>query len=493
MLPRMNLSTLFVLGLLGSASSLPTTRTGRNGVDMPAANPFLPVSPLNGIDMCSWIMPPSVKPEMTTSYIDTFINLPVISEQNPQPNKLQTAAHKDVLAVLIKLRDEHPDTAAFVDFTFTHNKKFHIVVGPNAAKREGYDARAAYIPYKHELYIPAEIAQRSDKLLLLRHELRHAAMHAVQETLGPEKAFKPYPFYPANVNEKSRFTEMLEKGDQAIAKLKKKLDLEFQGKLSTKHKNQLTKLRKKFKKDYFKGFAFESTESVAAGQFKLGQLLQATNGPMLVTYVGPQSNGQVTVTFQLQDPLYGSVFAIENGITAANMYPKDEYLYERDAYLHGAVLPSFLQLFYPELYAYGKELISRAAAKHVPFQNENTGQLIPYTHASYEKDADESIVDFSMLQYPEIFYAAGYETYIRLNYKMAKMAYENKEYKYSRIGFENVLKFDTDEKNRMYAERYLQVMNQLKQAKSSDRLFNNKNAETKDKHEAPAPKTKKKI
>jgi hypothetical protein len=214
---------------------------------------------------------------------------------------------------------------------------------------------------------------------------------------------------------------------------------------------------------------------------------------MFITYVAPENNGQVIVTFQIQDPLYGSVYAIENGITAASQYPKDEYLYERDAYLHGAVMPGFLQIFYPELYAYAKDLISKAAATPVSFQNENTGQLIKYDHVSYEKGPDESIVDFSILELPEIFYAAGYETYIDLHYLTAKMAFTSKEYKYARIGFNNVLKFDTDEERKMRAELYLEKLDELELTKSSDRLFSSKKADTKTtvKHEAASkPKHK---
>jgi hypothetical protein len=425
--------------------------------------------------MCSWAIPSPSTPIVNTDYINTFFNLPIISDEKPFPSDSQIASRKEVLKLITILRAEHPDTAAFIDLAFTHNKNFQIVIGPTP-KKGSMNPRGVYLPVKHEMLIPATFAQATFKISVIRHEFRHAALHAMHETLGPDIAFVPYPFYPATLKEKKHFAALLETGDKAVIKLKKKLELESQGKLKDKYKKELAELRTKFHKGYLHSFAYLFIASRPAG-LRSGQLVDTTNrGKLLVTHVGPEKNGNCNYTLQYQDPLWGAVMQNEDMTLNVKTFPKDEYLDEREAYLHGGIQPAFLQTFYPDLYAYMKNLIKAATNTSVPFQNENTGQRVKYDHKSYKQEPDVYL-DYRWFAMPEIFYAAGTEQLINAYYKMTESVYKHEKYNYAKIGFQNVIKFDPSEERKANANFHLQLIaskDSIKLASSPDSLFKNK-------------------
>lgn len=289
----------------------------------------------------------------------------------------------------------------YIDLVFTHLPGFAINFYPESQALDIGDAAAAYAQMTKTMQLHHSNKDLFSHYSHLRHEYRHAAMHAAQKILSKNPhSFSTQPFSPLTDAEK--FVDLLSKGDDRIERLQELLNLEGAGQLNQKQKDSLEKIRKDALKEYQKYYKFTQTISISLEESQLSikelqKMLEPSHGPVKIKKT--QSPDIIEITYE--DPLQATVNVIhlQRQLLEENFDPTSYFL-ERDAYLHGNVPQKIIEKFYPELEKYTQNLIAQASSTPTSYKREVSSFLSISDHV---KLGHLDISDLSLLTDPQEF------------------------------------------------------------------------------------------
>jgi hypothetical protein len=381
---KTTLAILTLLATAGVVNARPGTNerslnsSNANSLNQASSSTFCPPEPL---PLPREDVRQQFTPVVDRDYIRRFITL----------RKGQSANDRKRLADFLTSQMYMNDNMrASMQLVFTHLPYLSI----RMFERENFEAaikgnshatpKAAYVPEAQAVCLPDKFDDKKDFALMeyIRHEMRHAAMNAVQVTLsGKERSLNVNSYTP---DQEANMEAFIKSGDQRVDSLKKSLQSERKGELSAKEQSRLDQLRRNADDDYQKYYQTSQTLNFPTHALEqIGQLLNkrfepgatldmnskkfdfnAPNGLPLgkirINKIEPGEGNNTKVSFTFLDPLHAAIHTITSQQDIVNKnYAKEYRLYERDAYLQGAIPQSLIKHLYPKLYSYTNNLIAQ--------------------------------------------------------------------------------------------------------------------------------------
>jgi len=290
-----------------------------------------------------------------------FIKHFYVADTSPADIDKATAAIMDV-------RNSDPVIASYIDTVFNYLPGFRIQLlssGKEVRKLIGtshgdgaYDASTRIFYLSHRATI-----DEYDKTLV-RHEFRHALMHALQiarSKFAPVMESECY--FPLTDSERTKVNSLIEEGDREVEKLRALLRREENKNLTAEEKNYLEQLRK-ISSDTYQENYLTHTHIKYSEKYEL--LAKKNNNVMrlrgcgLVRLMGRVVHeGETLLKWELLDPLWGLVNNFDNQITPIKKkYPTEKYLRERDAHLFQLIPMPLIKILYPAYYQYIQEFVA---------------------------------------------------------------------------------------------------------------------------------------
>jgi hypothetical protein len=328
-----------------------------------------------------------VNPFFDMDYTNGRNVTPAIDELFISRTIVGTQSQCQVVARCIqKIRESDPEISTYIDLAYTHIEGFVIILYPLQKLLDEEGLGAAYSPMDKALVLPDVIDNLDHLSHTIRHEFRHAAMHAVQLTLGKQNTTSPACYFPDNPEEQNKTLKLLRIGDNRIKALNAILNKEAKGEdVSAEDTNMLHDCREKtrdiYLKHYVSNFKFatnvEAFNKVTIGNgYNFDKYLAESYGNILIQDV-EINDSETIITFTYEDPLHALVKHMEEQHQLlSERYPLVEYIRERDAYMHGSIPQYLIKYFYRELFENISLLTKKAAAtpvtskKHI-FEGEN--------------------------------------------------------------------------------------------------------------------------
>jgi hypothetical protein len=331
----------------------------------------------NSLGLCSL---PTV---MTTCSINPFIHAPKLAVNEQFLEKFTLRSSNDNSKSTSGLLNEYQISGVrnYFNFVFTHLDGFTVTHYTKEEKGEAAKTEIAmYYPATRTLSLPPlpptiGTPEYFEYKICVRHEMRHASMHAAQLTLNQDSTLHvPENYYPATLAERAKRDDFIKKGDAEVTRLEALLKNEENGNISKADQKYLKKLRKDSQEVYtahYKTFntVLLSTNEINKREQATGRSMIGTTmtelpgyGPVTVEKIEPgQSPAEKNVLISFNDPLHAAVHNIKQvRQTVSNGYSQSNQGYERDAYLHANVPQPLIQALYPDLYEYTNNFIAAA-------------------------------------------------------------------------------------------------------------------------------------
>lgn len=279
---------------------------------------------------------------------------------------------KKITNTIMKATDIDPVIHDYISTVFNHIPGFKIMMVAEkdiekVRESQERETIAAYSPGARTMILRSD-SLPEDSLRDIKHEFRHATMHAVQISRSQGNTLLTKCYFPLSISEESKVTNYLEIGDKRVQELALLLKKEKEQRLSKKDKENLKRLRESSQKLYEKHYGgvdilypykYHSLKE-AQKNWPIGQTYQVEEFGLIhtITVVGYKPSGneicpQVKTVDCLAE-LVNKYFIRKRDIIK---YEPHHRLEEREADIYGDIPPPLIKEFYPELFSYGEELI----------------------------------------------------------------------------------------------------------------------------------------
>ncbi|KPJ68025.1 MAG: hypothetical protein AMJ43_01005 [Coxiella sp. DG_40] len=260
----------------------------------------------------------------------------------------------------------------YISIVFNHLPGFQIMMVPEkdiekVRESQERETIAGYSPGARTMILRND-SLPEDSLRDIKHEFRHAIMHAVQMSRNQGNTLLTKCYFPLSASEESKAANYLEIGDKRVQELALLLKQEEKYRLPKTDKEYLKRLRESSQKLYEKHYGGIDQLSLykysslkeAQKNWPMGQTYQVEEFGLIhtITVVGYRPSGneicpQVKIVDCLAE-LVNKFFIRKRDITK---YEPHHRLEEREADIYGDIPPPLIKEFYPELFSYGEELI----------------------------------------------------------------------------------------------------------------------------------------
>ncbi len=261
----------------------------------------------------------------------------------------------------------------YIHIVFNHLPGFKIVL-VSLAETEN----AIYVPTTHEIYIPFDPKQKGGNLLLIAHELRHAAMHTVQRVKARAPIHSIANYYPLTEAEGAKVKQLMEEGNDRIHDLHNLLKRkEKNSSLSQEDNDYLARLRGLVNnsqvKHYFPEVNLPLYADSEAGskafeaeiKGKIGQTVRSELFPYGLLEIRGHNRtapNEVTLFCVMTDILWTLVYRHKYiSERLEKNYSKEHRIFEKDAHLIQLIPIPLLKEFFPNYFQYMQDLFTNTA------------------------------------------------------------------------------------------------------------------------------------